>query len=163
MLKEAIFAVLLAQPVSKYDATEPIGARHERLGVVAQAIADASRGDRTVAAAVTVQAIRESGLRRDVQVCECRPGHCDTDPDTKDARAHGLWQFWDRPTWSTADWWSICGVSLESVARGAQLTAAYFRGRTLEEGFALQGGITGRIPQFAVARAKAARRLAGRL
>jgi hypothetical protein len=55
-----ILAYLVGLPIWPADAWEPPEARRARLTVAAQAIVDAARGDRQVAAAVAVQGGRES-------------------------------------------------------------------------------------------------------
>jgi|SRR3990172_333543 len=152
---EAILAVLLSFAVSTRDQIpETQAERTERLRVVATAIAWAADratcyeqsspcravlGDRELAAAVLiVQARRESSLRRDVQIGQCRPHECDR------GRAKGPWQTHHAP-WieSREQWQSYASLEQSHVQRAAWRTLTLWAGASskgLHCGFARLAG-----------------------
>lgn len=152
-----ILLFLLAQPVSTYDRDEPADSRRARIETVAQAITLASGCDKRKAAFLAVQAVAESGLRLDVQMCQCPPKQCDK------GKARGLWQLHKVPEFPSV-WHNVCGLDLYSQTVAANWTARYYRAQSLECSFASMGG--NRVScgvQWAVDRAKATRRLAAQL
>jgi hypothetical protein len=157
-VKASILAILLAFPVSKYDAQESIEDRTARLDVVAQAIEDVARGDRLKAAFLVTQARHESAFRRDVQMCQCPPLHCDR------GLAHSIWQLHRVPSLPVEVWHGYCGLDLESVRAAAERSAWPYDPRRLENSFARLGGLG--VPVtigWVVKRAAEARQIARKL
>lgn len=148
---------LLAQPVSAYDVDELPSARRERLEVLAHAISQAALGDRTVAAFLAVQAHAESGLRRDVALCQCPTHQCDG------GLAHGTWQIQPVPRQPEL-WPLVCGLDLDSQLTAARWIARFPRhAPSLEEAFRRLGG-AGTRPDapFIAKRAALVRKWVGR-
>lgn len=138
-MKSAILAILLSFQLSpREQLPESPEDRVSRLDVVAAAIeATANRaacyqrslcrvvvGDRYLAAAVlVVQARRESALRHDVQVGQCRPHECDG------GRAKGLWQLHHAPWRETVEQWqSYAGEEQTGVEAAAWRTITLWAG-----------------------------------
>lgn len=153
----AIYLWLASQPVSKYDVDERPLDRQLRLETIAQAISDASKGDRGKAAFLLVQTKHESALRRDVQECRCPAKQCDA------GRAHGGFQMQDRWTWPRDRWPALCGVDYDAVFLGASETARFYNAAKLECSYARLGALKTCDVPWAIKRAKEARRLAGAL
>jgi hypothetical protein len=149
---------LKTRPISRYDSNESIDERNVRLEVLAQAIATEAGGNRLLAAELAIQAVAESGLRRDVAECRCPTIQCD------EGKALGYWQL-HRVKSDPADVRDLwCGVGPDQVAATARRAAVRFRGASVEEGFRSQGGDRAPIDApWVVRRARAARNLAGKL
>lgn len=151
---EAILSYLLAQPVHKSDSDEPPESRRERVAEVARAIASVAGKDAGKAAFLAVQAVHESGLRRDVLSCNCPRHECDR------GKARGAWQLHRIP--ERPEIWSlVCGGDYASHALGASWIARYYSAKSLECSFAALGGVHVSCGvEWARSRATEARRLA---
>ena len=182
-MRSAILAILLSfQPSSREQLPESPEGRESRLGVVAQAIESVANraacheqpdpcrtvvSDRHLAAAVLiVQARRESALRHDVQVGQCRPHECDR------GRAKGTWQLHRAPTETVEQWRGYASTELEDVTSAAWRTITLwaggaYRGRAqglqLYCGFCRLAGYGVCWSDYGVDRAAEALRVAARL
>lgn len=134
-----IFAWLMAQQPTKYDADEPPEDRAARMRVIAEAVSTVAGSDKGLAAFLLVDARHESHFDRAVQMCECRPGTCDWDKRTKTFRARGLLQIHRAPH-SPNVWESVCGTSLEAQTIAFRWIARYYRSTSLECSYAALGG-----------------------
>lgn len=161
-----ILAYLVALPIWPADAWEPPEARQARLTVAAQAIVDASRGDRQVAAATAVQGARESlfGVGWGKCQCDLARGECDR------GKAHGYWQWHRLPSEPVSVWDALCSVEAEPVLTAALRAAAWLQGypwgdrMCLAGRYARLGGLSsGTPPDWAFSRADFAIRLARRI
>lgn len=154
----AIYLWLAQQPVSKYDVHEDPEFRQERLSTIAQAVVDASDGDRGKISFLLIQAKHESGFRLDVQECRCPEGQCDN------GRAHSPWQLHRVPALPIEDWHGYCGTSLEAVTSAARRTLWAYDQRSLACSYARLGGARASCSDsWAKQRSSEARRLAGAL
>jgi hypothetical protein len=159
-----ILTYLLGLPIWPADAWELPDDRRARLEVAAQAIVDASRGDRQVAAAVAVQGARESLFGVGWGQCDCVAHECDR------GKAHGYWQWHRIPSEPVEAWEALCSVEAGPVLVGATRAAAWLRGcpwrdrACLAGRYARLGGLPiSEPPDWAFARADSAIRLAWRI
>jgi hypothetical protein len=134
-----IFAWLMAQQPTKYDADEPPEDRAARMSVIAEAVSAVAGSDKGLAAFLLVDARHESHFDRAVQMCECRPGTCDWDKRTKTFRARGLLQIHRAPQFPNV-WESVCGTSLEAQTMAFRWVARYYLVTSLECSYAALGG-----------------------
>jgi len=167
-MKELIFAWLLSLPWTATDkATETVEARAERMGNIAQAVAEVSRGDRQKAAFILVQFSAETDFDAAVQRCECKRYQCDPRKlldGSIEFRAHGLAQVHDAPAYSTAWWWSMCGTGVDATVTSARFVLTRYNPANLERSYArLKGILVSEREPWATARAARARALAGKL
>jgi hypothetical protein len=156
-MKELLLLWMLAQPVSSYDASEPLESRKARLDTVATAISNIAGNNKTLAAFLAVDAREESGFRLDVSECRCPAWQCDK------GKAHGLWQIHKAPS-APSIWATACGTDLWSITVSAQWVTRYYDSRSLECSFAALGG--NRVScgvNWAKYRAKQTRKLAAKL
>jgi hypothetical protein len=131
---EGIFAWLMEQPRTKFDAAEPTEDRAARMTVIARATDIVSHGDRLLAGFLLEQMRAESAFSRDVQMCQCAKYACDN------GRAHGLPQLHRAPSQSVETWWSYCGTDSISVISSLQRTRNWYDPRHLSCSFAAMGG-----------------------
>jgi len=161
-----ILAYLVSLPIWTADSWEPPEARRARLEVAAQAIVEASRGDRQVAAAVAVQGGRESLFSVGWGQCQCDTarGECDR------GKAHGYWQWHRIPSEPVESWEALCSVEAMPVLVAATRTAKWLRGCSLGDRvclagkYARLGGLPMESPpEWAFGRADASIRLAEKI
>lgn len=161
-----ILSFLLGLPIWPADAWEPPGDRRARLEVAAQAIVDASQGDRQVAAATAVQGARESLFGVGWGQCQCDTARGERDR----GKAHGYWQQHRLPSEPVEAWEALCSVEAGPVLEAATRTARQLRGcargdrACLAGRYARFGGLSmDDPPDWALERAEAAIRLTARL
>ena len=156
----AILAALLAVPPNSLESMhETAIARAVRLDALAAVIERAADTascyersncrpvvDRYLGAAVlVVQAIRETGLRLDVQLGHCRPHECDR------GRARGPWQLHRWPSVPRAEWLAYAGEDAAGLELGAVRALRLWAGgasRGRGCGFALLAGRPGECSPF---------------
>lgn len=160
----SILAFLMSMQVSPYDSNEGEWSRIDRLGTIAQVIADESQGNRHLAAFLIADGIAESAFRRDVQLCQCPRRQCDPNPKTGEHRANGIWQNHRAPNESREHWMNHCGLEYDNVRQGAARIATFYRQfKPMACAFARLGGQSHCDSRWATARANEARWIAGRL
>lgn len=159
-----ILTFLMSLPVASYDAYEGEWSRIDRLGTIAQAIADESNGDRYLAAFLIADGHNESAFRRDVQVCHCPRKQCDPHPKTGEHRANGIWQNHRAPNETREHWMGHCGLEYSNVRQGATRIATFYRQfKPMACAFARLGGQSHCDSKWAMARAREARWIAGKI
>jgi len=168
MLKATILAWLISLPWTAHDrATETPDQRHDRMAIIAEAVAKVAKGDRQKAAFVLSYYRHETDFDDAVQRCECTRWRCDPirlRDGSIEFRAHGLAQAHRAPTWDIATHWAFCGTNLESQLVNARFVARFYSADNMACGYARLAGIAvGCKTRQSDARAAAANRLMGRL
>jgi hypothetical protein len=115
-----LLTILLGLTPWHGDVEEP-EEREARLHVIAEAIASAAAGDRTVALLLVVQGEAESHFARHIHEGHCRPWECDR------GRSVSPWQIQHGSWLPREEWEAMRGADLEATARAATYAARTLR------------------------------------